>query len=86
MSEAISQLRLQFLTWVAAKPRTYANAMDAWRTSCPRLSVWEDALGDGLVQVEHAGRSDQNRVLLTPRGYAVLNGQAIETLTEPRAS
>ena len=40
-------LRLQFLSWVAASPRTYAEAMDAWRTSCPRLSVWEDALETG---------------------------------------
>jgi hypothetical protein len=40
--------------------------MDAWRTHCPRLSVWEDALADGLVRVQ---RRD---VVLTPRGHAAL--------------
>ena len=33
----------QFLAWVADRPRTYAEAMEAWRSSCPRLSIWEDA-------------------------------------------
>jgi hypothetical protein len=46
---------LQFLDWVASRPRTYAEAMDAWRTSCPRLSVWEDALLAGLIQLGAAG-------------------------------
>jgi D-3-phosphoglycerate dehydrogenase len=36
-------LVLDLLEWVAARPRTYAEVMDAWRTSCPRLPVWEDA-------------------------------------------
>jgi len=44
--------------------------MEAWRTSCPRLSVWEDAILEGLVCIENdAGRA----VRLTPRGRAVLD-------------
>jgi hypothetical protein len=35
---------LQFLAWIAAQPRTYAEMMIAWRISCPRLSAWEDAI------------------------------------------
>jgi hypothetical protein len=60
---------VQFLSWVADRPRTYRQTMDAWRTSCPRLSVWEDAILDELVRID----GDENRaVILTPRGRAVL--------------
>ena len=59
---------LQLLLWIAERPRTYAETMEAWRTSCPRLSVWEDAIGDRLVRVD--GRA----VELTPQGCAALSG------------
>jgi hypothetical protein len=39
------------LEWVLARPRTYGETMEAWRTSCPRLPVWEDAMENGLVAV-----------------------------------
>ena len=63
-------LLVQFLAWVAARPRSYGETMDAWRTSCPRISVWEDALGDGLVQVDgnRVGAQSEARVSLTPAG------------------
>jgi len=35
--------------WVSRSPRPYADVMDAWRTSCPRLTIWEDAVEHGLV-------------------------------------
>lgn len=71
----MSTLTEQFLAWVADRPRTYAEAMEAWRSTCPRLSIWEDALGDGLVRLE-AGRGGLSgcRVSLTARGRALLNG------------
>ena len=60
---------IQFLAWVADRPRNYAQAMDAWRSSCPRLSVWEDAIIEGLVRIE----SNANRtVRLTALGSALL--------------
>ena len=67
-------LLLQFLAWVAARPRTYAETMDAWRTSCPRLPVWEDALEGGLVRVEARDAATQGEcaVSLTARGHAAL--------------
>ena len=43
-------LILDLVQWVAAEPRTYVELMDAWRTSCPRLTIWEDALDGGLLQ------------------------------------
>jgi hypothetical protein len=72
-----SLIMIQFLAWVADRPRTYADAMDAWRTSCPRLSVWEDAIIEDLVRIEGNGAGGgANRgasaVTLTRRGHAVL--------------
>jgi hypothetical protein len=48
----MSTLTEQFLSWVADRPRSYAEAMEAWRSTCPRLSIWEDALGDELVRLD----------------------------------
>ena len=76
MQGAISPAVREFLLWVAARPRTYAEAMDAWRTSCPRLSAWEDALDDGLIRVEHGPRLPECAVRLTAQGQAVLHHEA----------
>ena len=66
-------LTVQFLTWVAEAPRTYGDAMDAWRTSCPRLSIWDDAVRDGLVRMEKGcGPMRQSLVRLTDRGRVLL--------------
>jgi hypothetical protein len=71
---AMHPLTLLFLAWIAERPRTYPEAMEAWRTSCPRLSIWEDAIIDGLVAVERGGTDQGMRtVTLTPRGQAVLD-------------
>ena len=42
-------LVLDLVEWIAGEPRAYADVMDAWRTSCPRLPIWEDAVDHGLV-------------------------------------
>jgi hypothetical protein len=64
-------LVLDLLEWASSRPRTRAEAMDAWRTSCPRLTIWEDALDLGLVACEHrAGR--ETMVSVTPAGRALL--------------
>jgi hypothetical protein len=77
MQTAADALTLQFLSWVAERPRVYGDAMDRWRTSCPRLSIWEDAILDGLVRLENGnGKSrDQSAVTLTPRGRALLGAR-----------
>lgn len=71
MSDALRLLTVQFLAWVAERPRTYAETMEAWRTSCPRLSVWEDATLEGLVALE-GGPDRQTLVRLTAAGEAQL--------------
>ncbi|MCC6792863.1 MAG: hypothetical protein IT336_14325 [Thermomicrobiales bacterium] len=71
----IRSLTRDLLTWISREPRTYAEAMEAWRSSCPRLTIWEDALADGLVQVENRGTSmGDAMVILTHRGRALLDG------------
>jgi hypothetical protein len=69
MSDSPSLIMVQFLAWVADRPRSYAETMDAWRTSCPRLSVWEDAVIADLVRLEGEGG---RAVKLTEGGAAVL--------------
>ena len=72
MPEPVSALMVEFLTWVSSRHRTYAEAMEAWQTSCPRHTIWEDALIDGLIQVKTNGSQHQSEVTLTPRGMAIL--------------
>ncbi len=85
MADPAHALTLQFLAWVAEAPRTYAQAMDAWRSSCPRLSIWEDAILDGLVAFEGGATRNQSRVMLTPEGRAALGAHAAAATRQPRA-
>jgi hypothetical protein len=65
-------LVLQLLEWLAGGPRPHAEVMQAWRTSCPRLSIWEDALELGFVGLERAQGVPGLRVRLTPEGSVYL--------------
>lgn len=49
MSNDLEPLVLDLVEWIAREPRTYADVFEAWRTSCPRLPVWEEACDRGLV-------------------------------------
>jgi len=79
MSDVLVPLTLDFLSWLAAEPRTYAEVMDAWRTSCPRLSAWEDAIGDELGSAEKQTNQDslknagiESQICDTRRGHRTL--------------
>jgi hypothetical protein len=63
---------LQLLTWIDERERTYAETMDAWRSSCPRLTVWEDAVADDLVEVVRRRGGSGSTVVLTARGRETL--------------
>jgi len=69
---ATPALTLQLLAWIAARPRTYGETMEAWRTTCPRLTIWDDAVSDGLVSVDGADSMQDGRVRLTDSGRALL--------------
>jgi hypothetical protein len=72
MQNAAHALTQQFLAWVDEAPRSYADA-EAWRRSCPHLSIWEDAISDGLVRFKNGSGMQQSRLLLTQRGRAWLD-------------
>jgi len=52
VDSVIESLILDLLEWLVKRDRSYEEVMDAWRTSCPRLPVWEDANDRGLVMRE----------------------------------
>jgi len=91
MSDIVETLICDLLEWVAVRERSYEEVMDAWRTSCPRLPIWEDATDRGLVAAEHtAGRSV---VRITAAGAAWLAGRraspqcdTIDTATRARSA
>jgi hypothetical protein len=70
MDTVVETLILDLVEWLAGRERSYEEVMDAWRTSCPRLPVWEDANDRGLVTCELVdGRSV---VRATASGLALL--------------
>jgi hypothetical protein len=71
MIDAVESLILDLLEWVASGQRSYEEVMDAWRTSCPKLPVWEDATDRGLVTREYVNEGCVVRI--TPAGLALLD-------------
>ena len=69
MTTAHASLTLQLLEWIAARPRTHAELMEAWKTTCPRMAIWEDACADGLVG---GGAGRDSLVYLTEAGRRLL--------------
>jgi hypothetical protein len=53
MSDPVDALILDLLEWIGPRPKPYAEVLEAWRTSCPRLPVWEEANARGLLAHEH---------------------------------
>ena len=69
-SKTVESLILDLLEWVGTRERTYEETIEAWRTSCPRLPVWEEANDKGLLRIERVGGASFVRV--TTQGDAVL--------------
>ncbi len=63
---------VQLLTWVGEQPRVYREAIEAWRSSCPRHPVWDDALISGFIQFDRGASARETRVILTSRGREFL--------------
>jgi hypothetical protein len=66
----LDNLILDLLLWLASRDRSYQETIDVWRTSCPRLPVWEEANGQGLVGLEIV--EGQEFVKLTRAGQKLL--------------
>ena len=73
MAASLEAPMREFLEWVAFRPRTHAEAMDAWQSHCPRFTQWEDALDAGLITLDtECATTGSARIHLTPMGAAAL--------------
>jgi len=77
MTDATDPLVLDLVEWIAREPRLYSEVIEAWRTSCPRLTIWEDAVDHGYVAREPVAGIGV-RVTVTDGGEKFLraNGRA----------
>lgn len=80
MDDTVEALILDLLDWLTLRHRTYEEVMDAWRTSCPRLPVWEDANDRGLIAQENVNGNCIVRV--TPVGIALLEKHDRRTMSK----
>lgn len=81
MSQGLDPLIRDLVEWVAKEPRSVAEVLEAWRTSCPRLTVWEDAMERGLLVRTWSERAGA-QVVVTPAGQRFLEtGARIEQPT-----
>jgi D-3-phosphoglycerate dehydrogenase len=70
-SDPVESLVLDLLEWIGAAPRPYAEVLDAWRTSCPRLPVWEEANDRGFIK-RHRSPADGPLVSVSASGARYL--------------
>jgi len=70
MPDSLEPLILDLLEWLTIRERTYSEVMDAWRTSCPQLPVWEDANDRELILREN--KNGREIIRVTPSGQAFL--------------
>jgi hypothetical protein len=76
MADPVEALLVDLVSWVAREDRDYFEVMEAWRTSCPRLPVWEEANSRGYVTRKfQTGRGPV--VAITQAGKAFLVEQKI---------
>lgn len=80
MSETVEALILDLLEWLDPSPRPYAEVMDAWRTSCPRLPVWEEANDSGFLERRHGAGSGE-LVAVSSKGRAHLRAHRSSALS-----
>jgi hypothetical protein len=69
----VDALIIDLLIWLEIRERTYPEVMDAWRTSCPKLTVWEGANDRKLVATEQVNGREVVRI--TPAGSEFLRQQ-----------
>jgi hypothetical protein len=58
MSDPLDALILDLLEWIGPTTRPYREVIEAWRTSCPRLPVWEEATERGFIEYHHSPGSE----------------------------
>ncbi len=79
----VDALLVDLLNWLAARERPYEEVLEVWRTSCPKLPIWEDARDRGFVAQEN--RDGREIVKITPAGSAFLQQQKAPRTIAPAA-
>ena len=74
MSDPVESLILDLLEWIGPRPRPYAEVLEAWRTSCPRLPVWEEANKRGFIDHFHEP-GHAALVAVSPLGLEQIEGR-----------
>ena len=72
MQPVIEPLVRDLVQWCAKEPKSYGEVLDVWRTSCPRLMVWEEAVARGLVHTREDTRGPGLVVDVTPLGRSFI--------------
>ena len=87
MTETTDALVLDLVEWIGREPRPYSEVIETWRTSCPRLTIWEDAVDRGFVTRE-AVAGEGIRVVVTADGKKFLreNGRVSKPQVQIGAS
>ncbi len=65
------ELIIDLVSWISKQARPYEDVMEAWRTSCPRLTIWEDATEFGLIE-RATNEASEPIVRITPKGRSFL--------------
>ena len=71
MGDPVESLILDLLEWIGPQARSYREVIDAWRTSCPRLPVWEEANNRGFIE-HHRGPSMEEMISVSALGAKFL--------------
>ena len=77
----MDELILDLLQWLRDEPKPYEDVMDAWRTSCPRLTVWEDAIDAGFIVRQPSGASTMIAITDAGRQHIAKNRPTPPTVT-----
>ena len=81
---AVESLILDLLEWLVDGERTYAQVMEAWRTSCPKLPIWEEANDRGLISTRRV--NGRRLIIASPAGLALLEQHRTRRKAEEKSS
>lgn len=73
-------LIIQLLQWIGDQPRGYQETMDAWRTSCPRLTIWEDALSEDLIERLPGSSLIEAQIKVTEKGHQYVQSHLLASV------
>lgn len=83
--DAVEPLILDLLEWIGPDTRPYSEVIEIWRTSCPRLPVWEEANARGYLARLHAS-GGLAQVKVSEAGAAHLQASRGRTIRRSQTS